>query len=413
MRHGTARWILMVAFVTAAGAASAGEIPDNPAGGAITHHSMHAAIDPATAGLTVVDTLTIRHRPATPASQKFPFLLSSALQVDNIEGIGISVVGAPKRLAPRDYWREPPYDELGGYERARSFTVAPTQADGTWPESIRIVVRYHGAVYDSLRAPKSAYARGFEDTSGLIDPRGAFLSGAHVLDPVAAGRAVHLPLRVGDPGGLAWDIAGGPARDYGWRDAGSTRGIAPSRWRRSTSSPGPIHCVAKTRAGVDVQTFTYANTDSALCARYMNGTERYLELYDAKIGPYPFAKFALVENFWQTGFGMPSFTLAGRPGDPPALHPRHLVRARDPAQLVGQRRLRRLPRRATGARGSRPTARTTSTRRCSRADEARDYRRTLATGLPRLRERRTRISRCACSASGRTSPRRRSATASR
>ena len=29
------------------------------------------------------------------------------------------------------------------------------------------------------------------------------------------------------------------------------------------------------------------------------------------IGPYPYTKFALVENFWETGYGMPSFTLLG------------------------------------------------------------------------------------------------------
>ena len=29
------------------------------------------------------------------------------------------------------------------------------------------------------------------------------------------------------------------------------------------------------------------------------------------LGDYPFSKFALVENFWETGFGMPSFTLLG------------------------------------------------------------------------------------------------------
>ena len=28
-------------------------------------------------------------------------------------------------------------------------------------------------------------------------------------------------------------------------------------------------------------------------------------------GPYPYSKFALVENFWETGYGMPSFTLLG------------------------------------------------------------------------------------------------------
>jgi len=34
-------------------------------------------------------------------------------------------------------------------------------------------------------------------------------------------------------------------------------------------------------------------------------------MYRTLIGPYPYTKFALVENFWETGYGMPSFTLLG------------------------------------------------------------------------------------------------------
>ena len=34
-------------------------------------------------------------------------------------------------------------------------------------------------------------------------------------------------------------------------------------------------------------------------------------MYRGLIGTYPYGKFALVENFWETGYGMPSFTLLG------------------------------------------------------------------------------------------------------
>ena len=34
-------------------------------------------------------------------------------------------------------------------------------------------------------------------------------------------------------------------------------------------------------------------------------------MYRSLIGPYPYGKFALVENFWETGYGMPTFTLLG------------------------------------------------------------------------------------------------------
>ncbi len=51
--------------------------------------------------------------------------------------------------------------------------------------------------------------------------------------------------------------------------------------------------------------------DPNLANRYLEATAQYLDMYQRLIGPYPFGKFALVENFWETGYGMPSFTLLG------------------------------------------------------------------------------------------------------
>ncbi|NIS60350.1 MAG: M20/M25/M40 family metallo-hydrolase [Proteobacteria bacterium] len=51
--------------------------------------------------------------------------------------------------------------------------------------------------------------------------------------------------------------------------------------------------------------------DRDLANRYLDATARYIALYEKLIGLYPYGKFALVENFWETGFGMPSFTLLG------------------------------------------------------------------------------------------------------
>ena len=50
----------------------------------------------------------------------------------------------------------------------------------------------------------------------------------------------------------------------------------------------------------------------ALAERYLQATSHYLEIYSRLLGPYPYAKFALVENFWESGYGMPSFTLLGQ-----------------------------------------------------------------------------------------------------
>jgi aminopeptidase N len=51
--------------------------------------------------------------------------------------------------------------------------------------------------------------------------------------------------------------------------------------------------------------------DATLARPYLDATADYIRFYSQLIGPYPYAKFALVENFWETGYGMPSFTLLG------------------------------------------------------------------------------------------------------
>ncbi len=51
--------------------------------------------------------------------------------------------------------------------------------------------------------------------------------------------------------------------------------------------------------------------DEALAQRYLQTTQHYLDDYSKLLGDYPYAKFATVESFWETGWGMPSFTLLG------------------------------------------------------------------------------------------------------
>ena len=51
--------------------------------------------------------------------------------------------------------------------------------------------------------------------------------------------------------------------------------------------------------------------DAALARQYLDAATGYLELYAKLIGPYPYGTWSTVENFWETGYGMPSFTLLG------------------------------------------------------------------------------------------------------
>ncbi|MBW7956248.1 MAG: hypothetical protein H3C68_00015 [Deltaproteobacteria bacterium] len=66
----------------------------------------------------------------------------------------------------------------------------------------------------------------------------------------------------------------------------------------------------ETHNGIDIYTYFFSN-DKALSRTYIEKTKGRLDSLQSLIGPYPFKKFAVVENFLPTGYGMPSFTLLG------------------------------------------------------------------------------------------------------
>jgi hypothetical protein len=51
--------------------------------------------------------------------------------------------------------------------------------------------------------------------------------------------------------------------------------------------------------------------DDQLAEKFLSTTHQYLQLYSEMLGEYAYDKFAMIENYWETGFGMPSFTLLG------------------------------------------------------------------------------------------------------
>jgi hypothetical protein len=64
------------------------------------------------------------------------------------------------------------------------------------------------------------------------------------------------------------------------------------------------------RDGLESCTY-FLSDDLPLRTTYLERTRAYIAMYEEMIGPYPYAKFATVENWFPTGYGMPSYTLLG------------------------------------------------------------------------------------------------------
>ncbi len=284
-----------VALAAALSAAPAGgQAQAAPAAGRI-HHSMVVGLDPATHALTVTDTVTL---PSRPAGGVVDFVLNGALRVSESDPPVREVpIGTDARFQGINGSGEAAQRQVG-LKRYRA-TLASGQA------TLRLV--YAGAVEFGLSDQKEEYTRGFRESAGMLGAEGVYLTGASFWYPSFDSRLVDFDLDVAEPAG--WQvISQGNGTSRG--DDGHARWTSGGPMDEIDLVGGPLH-VWRGRAGT-VETLVYLHDrDEALAARYLAATSQYLRMYADLIAPYPYGKFALVENFWETGYGMPTFTLLG------------------------------------------------------------------------------------------------------
>ncbi|MGD8842114.1 MAG: M1 family aminopeptidase, partial [Gammaproteobacteria bacterium] len=171
-------------------------------------------------------------------------------------------------------------------------------------------LHYQGDIHHAPQQGGPDYTRGFSETPGLITKQGAFLSGSSFWYPQFADELQTFELTLHLPRGwygmsqgerLGREVVAQHVTER-WRSAQPQQEIylIAGPFTEYTSAAGPVQAMVLLR-----------QPDAALARKYLDATARYIRLYSDLIGPYPYGKFALVENFWETGYGMPSFTLLG------------------------------------------------------------------------------------------------------
>jgi hypothetical protein len=174
----------------------------------------------------------------------------------------------------------------------------------------RFILKYGGRIHHPLEAYGKEQARGFRQTPGMISEEGVYLAQSSFWYPNFNEELVTFTLQVQLP--RQWDAVSQGVRTLHTRDGDTTT----VRW----DSPEPqeeIFIIAAqfteySKPAGRVNAMVFLRTpDKGLAGKYLDATGRYLAMYEKLIGPYPYRKFALVENFWETGFGMASFTLLG------------------------------------------------------------------------------------------------------
>jgi hypothetical protein len=208
---------------------------------------------------------------------------------------------APIALTPGvQLVRQPQEDATGSQPPLERYAVKLPAGTRTF------ALHYQGNVHHPQ--PEDAWSG--HDSAGMLAAEGIFLSAATYWYPRFGDELLTFTLDVQLP--LAWDAVSQGERTRHERADNATyvRWEAPEI-QEDVYLVGGLFTEYSQSAGA-VRAMVFLRTpDAPLAQQYLEATAPYLHMYHALLGPYPYKKFALVENVWESGYGMPSFTLLG------------------------------------------------------------------------------------------------------
>lgn len=183
------------------------------------------------------------------------------------------------------------------------------------PARVRLHWSYRGTINDPPQEPRHLRFVTPSETSGHIGPEGVYVSSETRWYPDMEGSLSTFGVTARTP--REWMVVTQGRQEA---DLVDERGRV-STWRVGERAEA-LTLVANRfvlqsrewtgRDGRTVRLATYLfPEDAALANEYLDATAAYLDVYVPLLGPYPFQQFAVVENFFASGLGMPSFTLLG------------------------------------------------------------------------------------------------------
>ncbi|MCP5051617.1 MAG: M20/M25/M40 family metallo-hydrolase [bacterium] len=272
------------------------------------HHRLKVSIDPAKQMVRVTDTIRLpRH--LMRENQKIHFLLHGNLSVTSASKT-IKIQPEKGQLKAEFFGINTAKFDIKKRIPLNHYSIRFLTGTAKTGEDASITLHYEGSIHHPIKQIGAEYARGFSQTPGIVSPEGVYLAGASFWVPWFNDDLVTFHLETSLP--YPYDSVSQGKRTSHKKESGKQVTV----WE----SPEPMDEIYLTAARfkefglkvgkVNVMAFLRSH-DEGLANKYLETTGQYLEMYEKLVGPYPYSKFALIENFWETGYGMPSFTLLG------------------------------------------------------------------------------------------------------
>jgi hypothetical protein len=269
-------FVLAACFVSLAGCVTGKPV--------VTRHDLTVSLDPESNSLAALDTLTM----STGGHSSLAFDLSENATVE--------------KVATRE--RDLPFT-FGG--RTLQVALPPDLPRGG---ELSLTVSYRAPFHDHVPEDPLNTEDPSYGVRATIGEKGTFLSDSAGWYPEISGSRPVFRVQVEGPAGYEAVTAGRLVRRE--TSGGRTRSTWETRKPLAglSLSAGPYQVREETAQGTKLYTYFHPGSD-ALSETYLAAAARYIAFYRELFGPYPFEKFAVVENFFPTGYGFPSYTLLG------------------------------------------------------------------------------------------------------
>ncbi len=266
----------------------------------LIHHELNVVIKPDISFLDVTDEITINK---SLVKEGLQFKLHSALTVEPSE----MITKLDMQVDAEDIGMD--LDDAGTKSDLK-LNVYKIKLSPNTSGDLKLILKYNGKIESPIKQSKENYARGFSESPGIIWEAGVYLAGSTYWVPYFGNELVSFNLTTTLPENWKTVSVGTRTSDE------KKNGQHIDTWESPTPQE-EIFLIAAPFTEYNypmgsVTAYAFLRTpDEALANKYLEATAQYMEMYRKLVGPFPYTKFALVENFWETGYGMPSFTLLG------------------------------------------------------------------------------------------------------
>lgn len=166
----------------------------------------------------------------------------------------------------------------------------------------KVTLEYSGVVFDPVVN---------EDTTGFVSADGAVLMGSTYWYPFFLNQLKTFQIKASLP--HQWKVVTqGQLTSVAYEQSLTTYEYSEQKPQEEIYFiAGPFFEYTKTNSLGQTFRVLLREDNKGLAQNYLSLIPDYVAHYSKLIGPYPYQQFAVVENFWETGYGMPGFTLLG------------------------------------------------------------------------------------------------------